>query len=85
MQIALITMVGSIVSALAAAVAAIFGARNKATLHVVQKQMDGQLSETVELKRAVSFSAGENKQRERQELKKAVELGIKEHNGEPLH
>jgi hypothetical protein len=81
-QIALIGMVGSVISAGFAVLAAYIGAKNRATLGVVQKQMDGQLSETVELKKAVAFGKGEDKQRDKQDMKEAVAAGIKQANGD---
>jgi DNA-binding FrmR family transcriptional regulator len=84
-QIAIIGMIGSICSAVAAAVAAYFGSVNRATLHVVKKQMDGQLSETVALKEAVAFGKGEDQQRDKQDIKEAVAAGIKQANGGDTH
>ena len=88
----LIQTVGTVLIALATPIGAYFIAKMYATMGavreqmgVVQKQMDGQLSETVALKQAVSFAAGEDKQRDKQELKDAVKAGIKEANGETLH
>jgi hypothetical protein len=84
-QIALIGMIGSVLSAAASAVAVYLGTVNKGKLTNVEAKVDGQLTEVLSLRDAVAYSKGQDQQRDKQELKKAVELGIKEHNGEPLH
>jgi hypothetical protein len=84
-EIALIGMVGSVLSAVCAAAAVYLGTVNRAKLNSVETKVDGQLTETVELKKAVAFGKGEDKQRDKQELKEAVKAGIKEANGETLH
>jgi thioredoxin reductase len=80
-EIALIGMVGSVFSAAMAAIAVYLGSKNKEHLIEITAKVDGQLTETIALKRAVSFAAGEDKQREKQDMKDAVAAGIKEANG----
>jgi len=83
-EIALITMIGSVTSAAFAAAAVYLGTVNKNKLNNVETKVDGQLTETVALKQAGSFSQGENKQRDKQDMKDAVSAGIKEANGPKL-
>ena len=94
-EIALIGCIGSILSAAFAAVAVYFGTVNSNRLQqqhelitavddrtkVIKAQVDGQLTEVVALKEAVSFSKGVDRERDKQETKDAVVAGIKEANG----
>ena len=81
-EIAFIGMVGSVLSAVCAAVAVYLGTVNRAKLNSVEMKVDGQLTETVELKKAVAFGKGEDKQRDKQDMKEAVAAGIKQANGD---
>jgi hypothetical protein len=81
-EIAFIGMVGSVLSAACAAVAVYLGTVNRAKLNSVETKVDGQLTETVELKKAVAFGKGEDKQRDKQDMKEAVAAGIKQANGD---
>jgi hypothetical protein len=81
-EIALIGMCGSVVSSILAAVAVYLGARNKEQLIQVSAKVDGQLTEVVALKEAVSFAKGAEKQRDKQDIKDAVAAGIKQANGD---
>jgi hypothetical protein len=80
-EIALIGAIASTISACLATVAVVLGAKNKETLIQVTTQLDGQLTETVELKKAVAFGLGEDKQRNKQEMKDAVKAEVKQANG----
>jgi hypothetical protein len=82
-------MCGSVLSAALAAVAVYLGTKNKdlgnenkEQLIEIQARVDGQLTEVIALKRAVSFAQGEEKQRDKQDIKDAVMAGIKQANGE---
>jgi hypothetical protein len=87
-EIAWIGMFSSIFSAGLAAIAVYLGARNRGSLEdhgkalrSVEDKVDGQLTETVALKQAVSFAQGQEKQRDKQDMKDAVAAGIKQANG----
>jgi hypothetical protein len=89
-EISLITMFGTVASAALAAAAVVLVAKvnAKAREIVVQNErieskVDGQISEVFALRDAVAFGKGEDKQRDRQEIKDAVAAGIKQANGEP--
>jgi hypothetical protein len=80
-EIAFIGMIGSVLSAACGAVAVYLGSKNKDKLVEITAKVDGQLTETIALKQAVAFGKGEDKQRDKQDMKNAVAAGIKEANG----
>jgi hypothetical protein len=80
-EIALIGMVGSVFSAAMAAIAVYLGSKNKEHLIEITAKVDGQLTETIALKQAVAFGKGEDRQRDKQDMKDAVAAGIVQANG----
>jgi hypothetical protein len=87
-EISMITMVGTILSTLIAGAVAYFVAKLKTQtadieerVATIQVKVDGQLTETIALKQAVAFGKGEDRQRDKQDMKDAVAAGIKQANG----
>jgi hypothetical protein len=87
-EIALIGMCGSMGSAALAAIAVYLGAKNRGSLEdhsialkSVEAKVDGQLTEVISLRNAVAFGKGEDKQRDKQDIKDAVVAGITQANG----
>lgn len=80
-EIQLITMVGTLLGTVVTGVVAYFVAKLKTQVGTIEVKVDGQLTETVELKKAVAFGKGEDHQRDKQEIKEAVAAGIKQANG----
>jgi N-acetylmuramoyl-L-alanine amidase len=80
-EIAWISMCGSVLSAALAAAAVWLGTKNKNTLVEITAKVDGQLTEVIALRDAVAFGKGEDKQRDKQTIKDAVAAGIKQANG----
>jgi len=87
-EIALIGMCGSLGSAALAAIAVYLGAKNRGSLEdhskalkSVEEKVDGQLTEVIGLRNAVAFGKGEDKQRDKQDIKDAVTAGIIQANG----
>jgi len=76
-EIALIGMCGSVLSSILAAVAVYLGARNKEQLIQVSAKVDGQLTEVIALKEAVSFSKGVDRERDKQAIKEGIQEGFK--------
>ncbi|HUD11745.1 MAG TPA: hypothetical protein VMS08_05010, partial [Candidatus Saccharimonadia bacterium] len=79
---------GSVLSAVASAAAVYLGAKNRGSLEdhaialkSVEAKVDGQLTEVIGLRDAVAFGKGEDRQRDKQEIKAAVAAGIKQANG----
>ena len=83
-EIALIGMCGSVLSAALAAIAVYLGTKNKdlgnanrEQLIQVQAKVDGQLTEVIALKEAVSFSKGVDRERDKQAIKEGIQEGFK--------
>jgi hypothetical protein len=76
-EIAIIGMCGSVLSSILAAVAVWLGARNKEHLVEIQRNVDGQLTEVIALKEAVSFSKGVDRERDKQAIKEGIQEGFK--------
>jgi hypothetical protein len=75
-EIALIGMIGSVVSAALAAVAVYLGTKNKEHLVEISRNVDGQLTEVIALKEAVSFSKGADRERDKQAIKEGIREGF---------
>ena len=76
-EIALIGMCGSVLSSFLAAIAVYLGAKNKEKLIEVTTKVDGQLTEVIALKEAVSFSKGVDRERDKQAIKEGIQEGFK--------
>jgi hypothetical protein len=80
-EMQLITTVGTLLGTVVTGIVAYFVARVYARLGRVEVKVDGQLTETAELEKAVAFGKGEDHQRDKQEIKEAAAAGIKQANG----
>lgn len=83
-EISMITMCGTVLTSAMTGLVVYLVAKINAKARVIEGKVDGQLTEVIALRDAVAFGKGEERQRDKQDMKDAVAAGIIQANG-PTH